>query len=73
MSEVALMPTSNTTQVHISHNDRGTARLLLKMKVDGEACAEQTRIAETQDRKRFIDYHNTVVGIEQGALDDEHQ
>ena len=64
MSEVALMPAAEQPQVLIPQNNRDslTAWLSLYMKIDGEACAEQTRIAKIQDLERFLDYYSTVVG-----------
>ena len=38
------------------------------MKIDGEACAEQTRIAKTQDLERFLDDYNSVVGSDSKQL-----
>ena len=48
--------------------DSLTAWLSLYMKIDGEACAEQTRIAKTQDLERFLDYFSTVVGTDSKKL-----
>lgn len=70
MSEVALMPAAETPQVLIPQNNRNslTAWLSLYMKIDGEACAEQTRIAKTQDLERFLDYFTNVVGSDNKQL-----
>jgi integrase/recombinase XerD len=70
MSEVALMPAAEQPQVLIPQNNRDslTAWLSLYMKIDGEACAEQTRIAKTQDLERFLDYYSTVVGSDSKQL-----
>ncbi len=63
MSDIALMPAASSPQVLIPQNNRNslTAWLSLYMKIDGEAGAEQTRIAKTQDLERFLDYYNEVV------------
>jgi integrase/recombinase XerD len=70
MSEVALMPAADKPQVLIPQNNRDslTAWLSLYMKIDGEACADQTRIAKTQDLERFLDYYTTVVGSDSKQL-----
>ena len=59
MTDVALLPAADQPQVLIPQNSRDslTAWLSLYMKIDGEACAEQTRIAKTQDLDRFLDYY----------------
>ena len=59
MSEVTLTPAAETPHVLIPQRNRDslTAWLSLYMKIDGEACAEQTRIAKTQDLERFLDGH----------------
>ncbi len=70
MTDVALLPAANQPQVLIPQNSRDslTAWLSLYMKIDGEACAEQTRIAKTQDLERFLDYYSTVVGSDSKKL-----
>ncbi len=63
MSEVALMPAADTPQVLIPKDNRNslTAWLSLYMKIDGEACAEATRTAKTQDLERFLEYFTETV------------
>ena len=63
MSDVALLPAADEPQVLIPQKNRDslTAWLALYMKIDGEACAEQTRLAKTQDLEWFLDYFTTVV------------
>ena len=70
MTDVALLPAADQPQVLIPRNDRDslTAWLSLYMKIDGEACAEQTRVAKTQDLERFLDYFTTVVGADDKKL-----
>ncbi len=70
MTDVALLPAADQPQVLIPQNSRDslTAWLSLYMRIDGEACAEQTRIAKTQDLERFLDYYGTVVGSDSKTL-----
>ncbi len=70
MTDVALLPAADQPHVLIPQNSRDslTAWLSLYMKIDGEACAEQTRIAKTQDLERFLDYYGTVVGSDSKKL-----
>ncbi len=70
MTDVDLLPAADQPQVLIPRNNRDslTAWLSLYMKIDGEACAEQTRIAKTQDLERFLDYYTNVVGSDSKQL-----
>lgn len=70
MNDVYLLPAASTPQVLIPEKSREslTAWLSLYMKIDGEACAEQTRIAKTQDLERFLDYFSSVVGSDNATL-----
>ncbi len=70
MTDVALLPAADEPQVLIPKNNRDslTAWLSLYMKIDGEACAEQTRVAKTQDLERFLDYFTSVVHSDSKTL-----
>jgi len=70
MSEIALLPAADKPSVLIPQNNRRslTAWLSLYMKIDGEACAEQTRIAKMQDLERFLDYFTVAVRSDDRTL-----
>ena len=70
MSDVTLLPAATQPQALIPSRNKNslTAWLSLYMKIDGEACAEQTRIAKTKDLERFLDYFSSVVGSDNRTL-----
>ena len=70
MTDVALLLAADQPQTLIPQRNRDslTAWLSLYMKIDGEACAEHTRIAKTQDLERFLDYFTSVVGSDSKKL-----
>lgn len=70
MTDIILLPAAEEPQALIQKTDRSslTAWLQLYMKLDGEACAEKTRVAKVQDLERFLSYFDSVVRSDRADL-----
>ena len=70
MSDIALLPAADSPSVLIPKRNRKslTAWLSLYMKIDGEACAETTRVAKMRDLEMFLDYFSAATGSDEKNL-----
>ena len=70
MSDVALLPAADSPAVLIPKRNRKslTAWLSLYMKINGEACAEATRVAKMRDLEMFLDYFSAAAGSDEKNL-----